>query len=532
MSEFRILEGDVLTRLAELPAGSFDGCLTDPPYGLKFMGKSWDHGVPGPEVWAEVLRVLKPGAMLLAFGGTRTHHRLWCAIEDAGFEVRDCLMWLYGSGFPKSLDISKAIDKAAGVEREVVAHQIYREKSTEHANHSINLGNDGDGKCVREWDITAPATDAAKQWDGYGTALKPAHEPICLAMKPLDGTFANNALKWEVSGLNIEGCLVSPLTAQRPCGKVAEGDHLWAHEKNLCASCARRVEGTVKHVTPATRGCSAGNPAEPTMSGKGESIHVDTSKTDTGCFAGQSPEGLAPGPIGNSSLNTGECGKTPTGQSEKVTKSTTSTETGQTTDSKTCAACGYSITVQDTTGNMPASKNGMPNTPNAQGSAAPVGRWPSNLIHDGSDEVVRGFPETVSTKLNCTQQGRYGQTSKGDERLRVRNNEGFDDSGSAARFFYVPKADAAERRIGGVTNTHPTVKPIELCAYLAKLILPPERDSPRRLLVPFSGSGSEIMGALRAGWDEAVGIDNNPEYVTMSRERIRADSPLFNVEAE
>jgi site-specific DNA-methyltransferase (adenine-specific) len=135
------------------------------------MANAWDHGVPDVNVWREVIRVFKPGAMFMAFGGTRTHHRLMCAIEDAGFEIRDCLMWLYGSGFPKSLDIGKAIDKAA---------------------------------------YTTPATDAAKLWDGYGTALKPAWEPIILAMKPCAGTFAENALEHGVAGLNIDAGRINP----------------------------------------------------------------------------------------------------------------------------------------------------------------------------------------------------------------------------------------------------------------------------------------------------------------------------------
>jgi len=188
MREFRILEGDVIERLAELPDNSFDGCLTDPPYGLSFMGKRWDYAVPGPDVWAEVLRVLKPGAMLLAFGGTRTHHRLWCAIEDAGFEVRDCLMWLYGSGFPKSLDISKAIDKAAGTEREVVGINEDYLRRKPNGMKTAGATAYGYSQTQQETDarITTPATDAAKQWDGYGTSLKPSFEPVCLAMKPLD----------------------------------------------------------------------------------------------------------------------------------------------------------------------------------------------------------------------------------------------------------------------------------------------------------------------------------------------------------
>ena len=153
------------------------------------------------EFWGEVLRLLKPGAMLLTFGGTRTFHRLTCAVEDAGFEIRDCLMWLYGSGFPKSLDISKAIGKAAGAEREVVG---CRSQPDIRGDSYQNRGRHGKAGNVEILDAV-PATELAKPWDGWGSSLKPAWEPIVLAMKPLDGTFAKNAHRYGVAGLNIDG---------------------------------------------------------------------------------------------------------------------------------------------------------------------------------------------------------------------------------------------------------------------------------------------------------------------------------------
>jgi site-specific DNA-methyltransferase (adenine-specific) len=193
-----IYHGDCRDVMADMPADAVDYIVTDPPYGLEFMAKDWDFDVPGPEYWTAALRVCKPGAMMFAFGGTRTHHRLMCAIEDAGWEIRDCLMWIYGSGFPKSLDISKAIDKAAGAKREDLGpHPNWREAKRDNGQSM--------GRVPNEARITAPATDAAKLWDGWGTALKPAWEPIILAMKPLDGTFANNALEHGVAGLNVDG---------------------------------------------------------------------------------------------------------------------------------------------------------------------------------------------------------------------------------------------------------------------------------------------------------------------------------------
>ena len=199
----QLLLGDCRDRLKELPDNSIDSIVTDPPYELGFMGKSWDaSGVAyDVTVWQECLRVLKPGGHLLSFGGSRTYHRMACAIEDAGFQIRDQIMWVYGSGFPKSLNISKAIDKAAGAEREVLSSVFRGEKAGTSAGIM--------GKSKPRTDITtASATAEAEVWEGWGTALKPAHEPIVLARKPLDGTVANNVLKHGVGGLNIDGCRV------------------------------------------------------------------------------------------------------------------------------------------------------------------------------------------------------------------------------------------------------------------------------------------------------------------------------------
>lgn len=174
--------------------------VTDPPYGLEFMGKDWDEGVPGEEFWRLIAAVCRPGAHLLSFGGTRTWHRLACAIEAADWEIRDTLMWLYGQGFPKSLDVSKAIDKASGAERDVIAPPPYTRGHTDQTY--------ADGRKVSYaypcQPITAPATDAAKEWQGWGTALKPAWEPIILARKPLIGTVAANVLEYGTGAINID----------------------------------------------------------------------------------------------------------------------------------------------------------------------------------------------------------------------------------------------------------------------------------------------------------------------------------------
>jgi len=200
-AKMKLIHGDCLEEMPKLEENSIDTIITDPPYGLSFIGKNWDHGVPGVAFWEAALRVAKPGTMLFAFGGTRTVHRLAVAIEDAGWIIRDRMAWIYGSGFPKSHNISKAIDKAAGAEREQIP-------ATGGLHSNRNLNDDGwskIGTVSPMMDSQSPATPAAELWDGYGTALKPAHEPIILAMKPLDGTFAQNAQKWGVAGLWIDG---------------------------------------------------------------------------------------------------------------------------------------------------------------------------------------------------------------------------------------------------------------------------------------------------------------------------------------
>ena len=207
-----LAQGDVLEILRQVPDSTFHACLTDPPYGLSFMGKHWDYDVPSVEVWKEVVRVLRPGAAVLSFGGTRTYHRLVCNAEDGGLEVRDQLCWLYAKGFPKSLNVSKALDKAAGAERPVIGTQ------TLTGNAAVSLKDKGGTYGVQVGtvppkvvNVTGPATEEAKAWDGYGTALKPAHEPILLARKPLDGTVAENVLRWGCGALDIDGCRLGEL---------------------------------------------------------------------------------------------------------------------------------------------------------------------------------------------------------------------------------------------------------------------------------------------------------------------------------
>lgn len=234
-----LLQGDCREVLADMEAASVSAVVCDPPYGLTgklnlrgllvdwlagmphqskgggFMGQAWDH-LPGPDVWRAVYRVMKPGAYMVAFGGTRTWDLQALSLRLAGFEVRDTLVWLYGSGFPKSLDVSKAIDKAAGAEREVVG----RNPNTGRVDgFGANFRDDGwqppDGVAA----ITAPATPEAAEWQGWGTALKPAWEPIMLCRKPLEGTVAANVLEHGTGALNVDGCRVGDTVETWPTSR-------------------------------------------------------------------------------------------------------------------------------------------------------------------------------------------------------------------------------------------------------------------------------------------------------------------------
>ena len=203
--------GECLSILREMDDNSVDSVVTDPPYALSFMSKDWDSQHPYPKIWKECLRVLKPGGYLLSFGGTRTWHRLCCDIEDAGFEIRDSIAWLYSQGFPKSMDISKAIDKAAGAERETIGRYQLPNGASWNLQSDVAqtaIGAVGLSSRASSLAVTAPSTDLAKRWDGWGTALKPAHEPIIVARKPFKGTVMNNVLERGTGAINVDACRV------------------------------------------------------------------------------------------------------------------------------------------------------------------------------------------------------------------------------------------------------------------------------------------------------------------------------------
>lgn len=356
-----------------------------------FMGQKWDTGETAfdPEFWVEVLRVLKPGGHLIAFSGTRTYHRLACAIEDAGFEMRDMIAWLYGSGFPKSHDVSKGIDKAAGATREVVARVRSDGKPTGQAGATFNA-------CDVSQASGPPITDAARQWQGWGTALKPALEPIVLARKPLAGTVAANVLQHGTGALNIDA------------SRIGTGEDR-------------------------TKGGMSGGAASAVLADGFHAVRADR------------PEG---------------------------------------------------------------------------------GRWPANVCHDGSEEVLGAFPETQSGAMKAgtrrAAQDGPGSVCYGTYGGDATKADTPADSGSAARFFYSAKADAADR----CGSKHPTVKPVDLMAYLVRMVTPPGGVT----LDPFAGSGSTGMACLREGFD-CILIEREAQYVADIHKRLAhvegADTPLF-----
>ena len=385
-----LLKGNCLELLAEMPDNSVDSIVTDPPYELGFMGKSWDNsGIAyNVELWSQALRVLKPGGHLLAFGGSRTYHRLASAVEDAGFEIRDQIMWLYGSGFPKSHNISKGIDKAAGAEREVIGSY----KATGTARNSKHIGAKTHA-AIGEYEIdteviyqTAPSTPAAQQWQGWGTALKPAHEPIVVARKPLIGTVATNVLTYGTGALNIDGSRVGTDDTRSPASKTALGvmnDDGWVAKEVMAGS---------------------------------ES-----------------------------------------------------------------------------------------------------GRWPANVIHDGSEEVLEGFPNTKGVVRKPTGKGILNPETGWNANSMIDTTvRGFADEGSAARFFYCAKASKSERNAGLENqNFHPTVKPIALMRYLVKLVTPPNGT----VLDPFLGSGTTAVAAILEGFNW-IGCEMTEDYWPIIEARV------------
>ena len=414
-NNIKLLQGDNILSLKKLPDNSIDSIVTDPPYGLSFMNKKWDHQVPSVDFWKEVYRVLKPGGHVLSFGGTRTYHRMTVNIEDAGFEIRDQIMWLYGSGFPKSHNIGKSVDKIEGNEREVVGNRGIGYNDSE----IYGTGKD-----------SIDITKGTSEWEGWGTALKPANEPICVARKPIsEKTVAANVLKWGTGGINIDGCRVgTELVSTHSNGKGNTGDN--------------GIYGTYNNIQ-----------------------------------GGDEREGRFPANI-----------------------------------------------ILDEEAGMALDEQSGPTS---------QGHWPKGK--------TKGFGEFGG-----------GETTYEGVGPKDKNK----DKGGASRFFYCPKVSKKERNAGledmeeksieglghGLDricsicetpqlkpcdckdnkwivkpkkNTHPTVKPISLMAYLCRLVTPPNGI----VLDPFMGSGSTGCAAVKEGF-RFVGMELDEDYFEIATKRI------------
>jgi hypothetical protein len=439
-----ILHGDCLEQMRLMPDHSIDCVVTDPPYGIKFMGKKWDYDIPCVDIWKEALRVLKPGGHCLCFGGTRTYHRLVSAIEDAGFEIRDQIQWIYGSGFPKSLDISKAIDKQAGAEHE---RPVIGKNPAYRPNEYDWVGGAGGKTPMRPEHKTGPSTDAAKKWQGFGTALKPANEPICLARKPLEHklTVAANVLKHGVGGINIDACRIGTTSATKP---------VWVKEDGLLNSNAKPVGDTQKHATSATEECIAIKDAAPTSSEKASLEQDVTFKPDISCSHGQNPVAQNISQTECKDLSTELYGRNTTEQSHGATSSTTSMATGPITESTILKSCHEKIihnSIQDK-----AISNAQPKpsekSVNTASPGGQLGRWPSNVIFDekAAQLLDEQSGQLKSGALNPGHKRGQGKHTKdggyvgGGLIEKLYGN----DTGGASRFFYVAKASKSERNRG------------------------------------------------------------------------------------
>jgi DNA modification methylase len=575
-----ILEGNCLDEMKKLDDNSVDSIVTDPPYGLSFMGKKWDYEVPSVAIWREALRVLKPGGHLLSFAGSRTYHRMAVNIEDAGFEIRDQIMWIYGSGFPKSHNISKAIDKHLGAERELIRKPFSPQQMMMK-----------DGQNERPWQNKAkelgyhetasdePASPEAKQWQGWGTALKPAHEPIVVARKPLEGTVAENILEHGVGGINIDESRVGEQGGTKKSGPpsyIGSNALMGGLDGSLNGGGVEPIDGgrfPANIILDAEAGAMLDEQS-------GESKAVKSNRgigfNDSGVFGDgdsdfDTQRGFDDG--GGASryfkeVNFSKQEHTPIVLARKPIEGTVAENVLE------HGVGGLNIDESRVKHDEPDierkkmdSPLGMFTNPNREGERgagpAPEGRFPANIIHDGSEEVVEGFPDTKSgdgKPHHVTRESQSGSMSGKNYAGRTLNT--FGDEGSAARFFYCAKASTGERNEGlegfddstsknsynnrvcsicekhelqsnierrcvcenpvwgsGILkptkNIHPTVKPIALMEYLCRLITPKGGT----VLDPFMGSGTTGIAATRLGF-EFIGIEMTPEYIELAATRI------------
>jgi DNA modification methylase len=500
---YQLFVGNNLEILPTLPDNSIDSIVTDPPYGLSdnkfvadtiarwiagerdfvpdgkgFMGKAWDAFVPPPALWDECLRVLKPGGHLLAFFGSRTQDIGALAIRLAGFEIRDSIAWLYGSGFPKSMDISKAIDKAAGAEREVIGTKPQAPKFNLSDKGGTNTGYNKrlEEGAVPEFNITAPSTLEAQQWQGWGTALKPALEPIVVARKPVEGTVANNVLKWGTGGLNIDGSRIGTETISThhaPKGTFAGGEQDRGSDTDSYKQHTGRWPANI--ILSHTELC---NPTGQTLKNK------TSAGKRTATFGTQDTQSGGDGSGGWSGYE-------------------------YETEVYECVeGCPVKLLdEQSGTSSSKAANRGLRYSGNHGGLAGE-----SKEYKEGTDGI-RGFTDTGGAS-------RFFYVAKASKRDR---NEGLDELADKLKLTQMRSANGTGDKNfeGGFTdsiqkNFHPTVKPTALMEYLVKLVTPPNGT----VLDPFTGSGSTGKAAILQGFN-FIGIEMTEEYVPIIEGRLK-----------
>lgn len=432
--------------------------------GISFMGSRWDYDVPSVNVFVEVLRVLRPGAHAMFFGGTKTFHRMMVNIEDAGFLPVDLCMWLYGSGFPKSVDISKAIDKQAG-------HWRGRAGAVSSENSAMGGSN------YERSSKGDPVTSDGRRWSGQGTALKPAWEPCGLFVKMFDGTIVENCLKHGTGGLDIEGTRIGAVERfNGAAGNTGESAASVA-PVNVSGYAGKTVVGR--------------HPANLVLSHSPECVHLGT----------RGVRGSVPsGPRWTAPSTSHARGKMNGGLVE-------GREPGiETVDAYDCVEDCPIRLLDAQGGNRPGMSGG-------------------GVHREGYAGGMFGAKDDAATARN--DQGGASRFFYNAKVSREERDRGLDDFGE------VPKGVGALRdgkRRGMAKNAHPTLKPIDLCRYYARLLLPPPRadGNPRRLLVPYSGAGSEMIGALQAGWDEVVGVELVPKHAEWALARIAKGKIIRN----
>jgi DNA modification methylase len=519
MSMFTVSTGDCRIGLRILQENSIDSIVTDPPYGLSkdpdiyevlkhwiegtpyspdcggFMGKSWDSFVPGPEYWKECYRVLKPGGYLLAFGGTRTYDLLAIAIRMAGFEVRDSLHWIYGKGFPKSMNISKAIDKSKGLERVEIGPKAGHEEFVNREDNRALFRDDStlsgfarpwmqDPEKVRKYHMeTAPASDEAKQWEGWGTALKPAHEPIIVARKPFDGTVVDNVLAHGTGGIHIAATRVAFANA----ADEAESKEKNQHEDFGTGPMKNQVYGKFSKPTP---------------------NYNAPGRWPPNLLFSHSPSCILEG--------------------TKQIKGITGTAAGRMAGKQSDVYGGYTLGSEhagEKTGYVDA--NGMETVEkwNCTDGCPIKALDETNGVGGSGSGEVKISEGSKGTGTWSEGHGR-GMHRKGAKNVGIRD---FGDKGGPSRFFpnhpfsefdidpflYTAKAAPKERNFGGIENKHPTLKPVRLMRWLVRLVTPPGGT----VLDPFSGSGSTGVAAVLED-KSFVGFEQDEDFSKLALSRI------------